>query len=79
MVEELQRLADGLVKWKHIHNLKEIPTATIPVIKAHVDLRALRKETREMDGEKVSDESSEEDGMSHMLPIDVTFLDRQTE
>jgi len=46
MVQELERLADALVEWEHIKDLKEISTATIPVIKANVDLRALRNDSK---------------------------------
>lgn len=44
MLESLQLFADKLRQWKMIENLKDIPTATIPVIKAIVDLNKLREE-----------------------------------
>jgi len=44
MLESLQLFADKMRQWKMIEDLKDIPTATIPVIKATVDLNALRDE-----------------------------------
>ena len=79
MVQELERLADALVEWEHIKDLKEISTATIPVIKAHIDLRAIRKDSE--DGKKdTPDEAAPYDEDSGwLLPIDITFDDKQTE
>jgi len=42
MIKSLEKLAEALKKWECLQNLKAIPTATIPVIKAEVDLNKLR-------------------------------------
>lgn len=44
MLESLQLFADKLRQWEMIEDLKDIPTATIPVIKATVDLNKVREE-----------------------------------
>ena len=44
MIESLELFADKMRQWKMIEDLKDIPTATIPVIKATVDLNRLREE-----------------------------------
>lgn len=44
MIESLELFADKMRQWKMIEDLKDIPTATIPVIKANVDLNKLREE-----------------------------------
>lgn len=42
MIESLELFADKMRQWPMIEDLKDIPTATIPVIKATVDLNKLR-------------------------------------
>jgi poly(A) polymerase Pap1 len=44
MVESLDIFAENLRKWELIQDLNAISTASIPVIKANVDLNMLRKE-----------------------------------
>ena len=39
LVEDMHTLADGLREWNLVDDLKTIATASIPVIKARVDLR----------------------------------------
>lgn len=69
MIDEMHNLADGLAQWDLVEDLKPIDTASIPVIKAKVNLRVMR--SRES-GEPMSDsESTEYD----WLPIDITFDD----
>jgi DNA polymerase sigma len=48
MIENLENFADCLKSWEMIENLKAISTASIPVIKAIVDLNRLRD--KEMNG-----------------------------
>ena len=43
MVESLDIFADNLRKWEMIQDLNAISTASIPVIKATVDLNQLRE------------------------------------
>ena len=43
MIESLDKFAENLRKWESIKNLNAISTATIPVIKAEVDLNYLRE------------------------------------
>ena len=43
LVEDMHTLADGLQSWDLIDDLKTIATASIPVIKAKVDLRKVSK------------------------------------
>lgn len=42
MIDEMHNLADGLNAWDMIHDLKAIDTASIPVIKAKINLKILR-------------------------------------
>lgn len=58
MVESLGVFADCLEKWNVIKNLNRISTASIPVIKAIVDLNQLREE--EMNHIEESKESEQE-------------------
>lgn len=44
MIESLESFADKLREWDMIEDLNAISTATIPVIKAVVDLTKLREE-----------------------------------
>lgn len=51
MIESLELFADQMRQWPMIEDLKDIPTATIPVIKAIVDLNKLRNtEMNQLDG-----------------------------
>jgi hypothetical protein len=69
MIDEMQYLAEGLSQWDLVEDLKPIETASIPVIKARINLKVFR--ARES-GEPLSDsEATEQD----MLPIDITFDD----
>lgn len=43
MIEQMFTLAEGLKGWDLIQDLKAIDTASIPVIKAHINLKQLRK------------------------------------
>ena len=43
LVEDMHTLADGLREWNLIDDLKTIATASIPVIKAKVDLRKIAR------------------------------------
>lgn len=42
MIDEMHKLSDGLAEWDLVTDLKAIDTASIPVIKANVNLDALR-------------------------------------
>ena len=42
LIEDMHTLADGLESWDLIQELKAIDTASIPVIKAKIDLRKVR-------------------------------------
>lgn len=69
MIDEMHSLAEELRQWDLVEDLKLIETASIPVIKAKVNLKVLR--ARES-GEPASDsEATEQD----WLPIDITFDD----
>jgi len=65
----MHNLADGLRSWDLVEDLKAIDTASIPVIKANINLKLLR--ARES-GEPVDDQKATE---KDMLPIDITFDD----
>lgn len=68
MIDEMHNLAEGLSQWELVQDLKAIDTASIPVIKAKINLKQLRaQESGEHDG----DQATEQD----MLPIDITFDD----
>ena len=43
MIENLDLFADNLKKWDLIHDLNAISTASVPVIKATIDLNQLRE------------------------------------
>ena len=43
MIEHLDLFADNMKKWELVENLNAISTASIPVIKATVDLNLLRE------------------------------------
>ena len=42
LIEDMHTLADGLENWDLVQELKAIDTASIPVIKAKIDLRKVR-------------------------------------
>ena len=42
LIEDLHTLSDGLNQWNLVKELKSIETASIPVIKAKVDLKKIR-------------------------------------
>jgi hypothetical protein len=42
MIDEMHNLADGLNSWDMVQDLKAIDTASIPVIKAKINLKVLR-------------------------------------
>ena len=73
MIEYLHAIADGLNEWDLVTDLKVIDTASIPVIKAHVNLRKLRE--KEFGKTDSSSTDSEGEGISSMLPIDITIDD----
>lgn len=68
MIDEMHNLAEGLSQWDLVEDLKPIDTASIPVIKAKINLKMLRARER---GEIDDSPAREED----MLPIDITFDD----
>ena len=68
MIDEMFNLAEGLGQWDLVEDLKPIDTASIPVIKAKINLKKLK--AREC-GEPVDEQATEQD----MLPIDITFDD----
>jgi len=49
MVESLDIFAENLRKWDMIEDLNAISTASIPVIKANVDLNLLRQQLQSAD------------------------------
>lgn len=74
MIDEMHNLADGLNTWELVQDLKAIDTASIPVIKAKINLKVLRAKEC---GEKLHENyhSTEQD----LLPIDITFDDSPEE
>lgn len=42
MIDEMHNLAEGLNQWDLVQDLKAIDTASIPVIKAKINLKQLR-------------------------------------
>ena len=69
MIDEMHNLAEGLRQWDLVEDLKPIETASIPVIKAKINLKLLRAWES---GEPVDDKKTTE---QDMLPIDITFDD----
>lgn len=69
MIDEMHNLADGLNTWDLVQDLKAIDTASIPVIKAKINLKVLR--AKECGGITHESDHAEQD----MLPIDITFDD----
>ena len=61
LVEDMHTLADGLEYWDLIQDLKSIPTASIPVIKAKVDLRKVSK-LLNLENVSVEDPEAQEHG-----------------
>ena len=61
LVEDMHTLADGLEDWDLIQDLKSIPTASIPVIKAKVDLRKVSK-LLNLENVSVEDPEAQEHG-----------------
>ena len=47
LIDDMHTLARALDDWDLIHDLKSIETASIPVIKAKIDLMKIRKLLRE--------------------------------
>jgi len=89
MIEDIQRLAEALEGWNLIEDMKTLESASIPVIKAKINLKTLRaKEMPSRDGEGQVHTSSEsddevgdqmdEDSKPWILPIDITFDDSPT-
>lgn len=59
MIEHLDLFADNMKNWDLIQNLNAISTASIPVIKATVDLNQLRdKEMNEYMKDQINEEKS---------------------
>lgn len=51
MIDEMHSLAEGLSQWDLVEDLRPIDTASIPVIKAKINLKLLRaRESGEHDG-----------------------------
>jgi len=66
MIDDLHALKDEIKKWPIIKDLKAIETASIPVIKANLSMKAIKKEMQKA----YSDDEEDFD-----LPIDITFDD----
>lgn len=74
LIEDLHNLEQALNEWDLVQDLKSIDTASIPVIKANIDLRKIRKLLKEQSGNKEEEfEDSNEEEI--LLPIDITFDD----
>ena len=59
MIENLDLFADNMKNWDLIQNLNAISTASIPVIKATVDLNQLRdKEMNEYMKDQINEQKS---------------------
>jgi len=72
----LHNLESALGEWNLIQDLKSIETASIPVIKAKIDLKKVRKLMRSQEENKDTEEDPDSD-TEHFLPIDITFDDSQ--
>ncbi len=70
MIDDLHALEEEIKKWPIIKDLKAIDTASIPVIKANISMKAISKEMLK---------SFSEDMMDCDLPIDITFDDTPKE
>jgi DNA polymerase sigma len=66
MIDDLHALEDEIKKWPIIKDLKSIDTASIPVIKANLSMKAVAKEMLK---------AFSEDMVDIDLPIDITFDD----
>ena len=66
MIDDLHALEDEIKKWPIVKDLKAIHTASIPVIKANLSMKAISKEMLK---------SFSEDMVDTDLPIDITFDD----
>lgn len=75
MIEEMHRLATGLGEWDLVQDLKAIDTASIPVIKANVNLDSLRA-LRTGEEEHIAEKEKTE---GRLLAIDITFDDSPPE
>jgi len=70
MIDDLHALEDEIKKWPIIKDLKAIDTASIPVIKANLSMRAVAKEMLKAFADDMVDID---------LPIDITFDDTPLE
>ena len=70
MIDDLHALEEEIKKWPIIKDLKAIDTASIPVIKANISMKAISKEMLK---------SFSEDMIDCDLPIDITFDDTPKE
>lgn len=92
LIEDLHNLERALEAWDLVQEIKSIDTASIPVIKAKIDLREVRTlmkrlAAKEAKSEQASDKAAAEDPAAeeeeegdqepHWLPIDITFDDSQ--
>ena len=70
MIDDLHALEDEIKKWPIVKDLKAIDTASIPVIKANLSMKAISKEMLI----SFTDDMDDSD-----LPIDITFDDTPLE
>lgn len=66
MIDDLHALEEEIKKWPIIKDLKAIDTASIPVIKANISMKAVSKEMLLSFSDDIEDCD---------LPIDITFDD----
>jgi DNA polymerase sigma len=70
MIDDLHALEHEIKKWPIVKDLKAIDTASIPVIKANLSMKAIAKEMLKAFSEDMVDVD---------LPIDITFDDTPSE
>ena len=66
MIDDLHALEDEIKKWPIVKDLKAIDTASIPVIKANLSMKAVAREMFKAFADDMADID---------LPIDITFDD----
>jgi DNA polymerase sigma len=70
MIDDLHALEDEIKQWPIIKDLKAIDTASIPVIKANISMKAVAREMLKAFADDMVDID---------LPIDITFDDTPLE
>ena len=83
MIEDIQKLAEALEGWDLIQDMKALETASIPVIKAKINLKILKEkemtssetDEQQQNSGSDSDEVYNGDDAPWILPIDITFDD----